>query len=169
MRGVAALVVAVALSLGGCTALILLPRAIDQMNEGPDGPTGFEFHRHDGATESGGRFRIRHFLDPDGRFRHVVALIDGKVFSARRDDITRDIEAARAAYPGAEGKSEADVTRLFGAPHTQSTFEDVRVFWYVRERDDVFVLIFRQGKVATSFRTNRWEMERILDKPSPWV
>jgi hypothetical protein len=79
------------------------------------------------------------------------------------------MEAARTAYPGAEGKSEADVTRLFGAPHTQSRFEDVRVFWYLRDRDDVFVLVFRQGRVATSFRTNRREMERILDTPSPYV
>src|SRR5262245_45237862 len=124
--------VLVSLLSAGCYALVIVPRAIDHLSDGPDGPVGFEFHRHDGATESGMPFRIRHFLDPGGRHRYVVALLDGKFFSTRRDDVARDMDAARVAYPGADGKSDEDVRRLFGAPHRESRFEDVRVLWYLR-------------------------------------
>jgi hypothetical protein len=159
--------------LSGCAAVVLLPRAIEQLTEGPASATGFEFHRTDGATETGQPFRIRHFLDLDARHWHVVTTVDGKTFSSRRDDITSALQEARAAYPGTEGKTEAEVTARYGAPHKQSRFEDVRVLWYVRERergvDDVFVLVFRQDRCVTGFRTNRTEMERILDRPSPWA
>lgn len=154
---------------GGCAAVVYVPRAIDRMMEGPDAPSGFEYHRHDGKTVSGETFRIRHFVDPDARRRFVVALVDGKLFSSRSSDVTRDMEAARGVFAAAGGRSESEAQRLFGPPHATTRFEDVRVLWYVRERDDVFALVFRQDRYATGFRMDRKEMERMLEKPSPYA
>lgn len=169
MQVLVALVLSLPLLLGGCTAIVLLPRVIDQMTEGPARPTGFEFHRAEGETPGGESFRIRHFLDPEAGQRFVVALIGGRLFSSRREDVTRDLEAGRSAYREAQGKTDAEVSRLFGAPKATSRFEDIRVFWYLREQDEVFALVFRQGRYVTAFRTDRAEMERILDKPSPYA
>lgn len=154
---------------GGCAAVVYVPRAIDRMMEGPDAPSGFEYHRHDGRTVSGESFRIRHFVDPETRRRFVLALVGGKLFSSRSADVTRDMEAARSAFAPAAGRSESEVQRLFGPPHATTRFEDVRVLWYLRDRDDVFALVFRQDRYATGFRLDRKEMERILEKPSPYA
>ena len=155
--------------LSGCAAILLVPKVTGHLAEGIPSPTGFEFHRAEGKTDGGEPFRIRHLIDPENRHRFVVVLIDGKVFSSRRDDVTRDIEAARTAYRDAQGKTEAEVARMFGAPKATSHFEDVRVLWYPGERDVVFALVFRQGRYVTAFRTDRAEMERILDKPAPYA
>jgi hypothetical protein len=166
---VAATLLSLPLMLSGCATIVLLPRLIDQMTEGPSGPTGFEFHRAEGETSGGEPFRIRHFLDPQAGHRFVIALIGGKVFSSRRDDVTRDLEAAQTVFKGAQGRTDAEVSQLFGTPRATSRFEDIRVLWYLRERDEVFALVFRQGRYVTAFRTDRSEMERILDKPSPYA
>lgn len=138
------------------------------MMEGPAAPTGFEYYRHDGETASGEPFRIRHFLDPDGRKRFVVALVGGRLFSSRSEDLGRGMETARTVYGAVEGKSETDVARQFGAPKATTRFEDIRVLWYERDVDDVFVLVFRQGRCVAAFRTDRGEIER-LEKPSPYA
>lgn len=164
-----AVLLALSLLLHGCAAVVLLPRAIDQMMEGPAAPTGFEYHRHDGETATGEAFRIRHFLDLDARKRYVVALVSGRLFSSRAEDVGRDIDAARAVYGAAEGKSEPEVIRLYGTPLRTSHFEDVRVLWYVREAAEVYALVFRQGRYVTAFRTDRGDLERTLEKPSPYA
>lgn len=169
MRSRAVVVVVCSVWLGGCAAVVYVPRAIDRMSEGPAAPSGFEYHRHDGRTVSGEPFRIRHFVDPEARRRFVVALVDGKLFSSRSADITRDMEAAHGVFAAASGRSESEVHRLFGPPQATSRFEDVRVLWYVRERDDVFALVFRQDRYVTGFRLDRKEMERILVTPSPYA
>ncbi len=163
-----ALLLALPFFASGCAALVLVPRAIDQMMEGPSSPTGFEYYRNDGETASGQAFRIRHFVDPEARRRYVVALIDGRLFSSRAEDVSRDMEAARKIYGSAEGKSEAEVTRLYGVPQTTSRFEDVRVLWYVRDDDEGFALVFRQDRCVTSFRLDHGELERMLKRPSPY-
>jgi hypothetical protein len=153
----------------GCAAVVYVPRAIDLLSEGPSAPSGFEYYRHDGHTVGGEPFRIRHFVDPDARLRFVVALVGGKLFSSRSADVTRDMEAARAMFVAAGGRSGSDAQRLFGPPHATTRFEDVHVLWYVRERDEVFALVFRQDRYVTGFRLDRREMERMLDKPSPYA
>ncbi len=158
---------ALLLLLHGCAAVVLVPRAFDQMMEGPAAPTGFEYYRHDGETASGEPFRIRHFLDPDGRRRFVVALVAGRLFSSRSEDLGRGMETARSVYGAIEGTSEADVARQFGAPKVTRRFEDIGVFWYERDWDEIFVLVFRQGRCVAAFRTDHTEMER-LQKPSPY-
>lgn len=158
---------ALSLLLHGCAAVVLVPRAIDQMMEGPAAPTGFEYYRHDGETASGEPFRIRHFLDPDGRKRFVVALVSGRLFSSRSEDLGGGMETARRVYGAIEGRSESDVARQFGVPKATTRFDDIRVFWYERDLDDVFVLVFRQGRCVAAFRTDRGEIER-LERPSPY-
>lgn len=158
---------ALSLLLHGCAAVVLVPRAIDQMMEGPAAPTGFEYYRHDGETAGGEAFRIRHFLDLDGRKRFIVALVAGRLFSSRSEDLGGGMEAARRVYGAIVGQSEHDVTRQFGVPKATTRFDDIRVFWYQRDLDDVFVLVFRQGRCVAAFRTDRGEIER-LEKPSPY-
>src|SRR5262245_47757324 len=95
----------------GCAAILLVPKVTGHLADGIPSPTGCEFHRAEGKTESGEPFRIRHLLDPENGHRFVVVLIDGKLYSSRRDDVAPDIEAAKTTYRDAQGKTDVEVAK----------------------------------------------------------
>lgn len=153
---------------GGCAAVVLVPRAIGQLSEGPDAPTGLEYHRSEGATASGEPVRIRHFVDPAARRRFVVVLVSGRLFSSRADDLTRDLDTTHRLYGALEGKPEAAVRDALGAPAAATRFEEVSVLWYV-SGDDAFALVFLQGRWFVAFRLDAAEMQRMLRAPEPYA
>jgi hypothetical protein len=169
MKVAAVLVALLPLACSGCLLVMAVPPMIDEYGWAGPETSGVEYYRHDGQTPGGEPYRIRHFLDPAAKRRHILVSVSGKVFKSGSEDFSGAISAARAACGTVcDAGTEAEVKARLGQPTATSLAENVHVLWYVRSRDQVLALIFQNGRFVTAFQTDQTEMDEMLVRPSPY-
>ena len=155
-----------AASASGCIVLWRIP---DILEETPSRSlAGVEFYRYEGRTTYGERFEVRHAVDPGARRRYRLVTVGGNVHESGWEDAGADLDAAAGAFGSATERSEAEIRAAFGAPTTITDAGPVQAWWYARERDQVFALLFRGGRLVTAFRTTGRELQGLLAKSPPY-
>lgn len=159
-----ALVLAAASS--GC---VLVWRIPDILDETPSTSlAGIEYYRYEGETKYGERFLVRYAVDPPAKRRYRLVTVGRKVLESGWEDVAQELDAAARVFGRATERSEAEVRAEFGAPTTVTDTGQVQTWWYVRGRDEAFALLFRGGRLVTTFRTTERELERLLARSPPY-
>src|SRR4051812_952180 len=161
------LVACAALSLGGCFMLLRVPGMVEEMSD--LSVSGVQYYRYEGQTKYQEPYRVTYLLDPDGKRRYRVVVVDGKTQDSSWENAAADLDAGAAVWGGSWlGRTESDVRTSFGPPTTATDSNGVRTLWYMGRRDGAYGVIFRDGRLLAAFRTTPRELDDLLARKPPY-
>ena len=157
---------ALSFSVSGCFLLFNVPTMIGELSS--DGASGVEFHRAEGTTRYGERYRVSYFLDVPARRRWKVVSVAGSVVETGWEDAAGELDGAARVWGTAwAGRTEGEVRREFGVPEAVSDVGSARTLWYARGRREIYGVVLRDGRLLAAFQISEPEFARLRTRAPP--